>query len=461
MKAPFDIAGDFDTPVSAFAKLAPFNPRFLLESVEGGERLGRYSFIGFGEGLEVRLDAQCFQIGGERRPVPRSSAELLDGLRTGLASVPRPEPALGAVPLAGGLVGYTSYDFVRFLERLPSRLPPLPDVPLLHYVAPRSLLVFDHVSRGIALLHAGSESERAALRREVIAALRGPVPRIASAGGYSEPLPALSRDAYMQGVRAAQEYIAAGDVYQLVLSSRFAGRHGLDPFQAYRALRLINPSPYMYFCRLGDLTVVGSSPEALVRLHGGLAELRPIAGTRPRSDAPQEDARLEAELLADVKENAEHVMLVDLARNDLGRVASAGSVRVQPFRSVERYSHVMHMVSGVRGELDPRRDAFDLFAATFPAGTLVGAPKVRAMEIIESLEPVRRGLYGGTIGYFGAQGSMDQAITIRTLVFHGDEYSYQAGAGIVADSLPAAEYDEVLAKSAAMVRALRMAQEGL
>jgi anthranilate synthase component 1 len=337
----------------------------------------------------------------------------------------------------------------------------LPDVPLLHYVAPRSLLVFDHVSRGIALLHAGSESERAALRREVIAALRGPVPRIASAGGYTEPLPALSREAYMQGVRDAQEYIAAGDVYQLVLSSRFAGRHGLDPFQAYRALRLINPSPYMYFCRLGDLTVVGSSPEALVRLHGGLAELRPIAGTRPRSDAPQEDARLEAELLADVKENAEHVMLVDLARNDLGRVASPGSVRVQPFRSIERYSHVMHMVSGVRGELDPRHDAFDLFAATFPAGTLVGAPKVRAMEIIESLEPVRRGLYGGTIGYFGAQGSMDQAITIRTLVFHGDEYSYQAGAGIVADSLPASEYDEVLAKSAAMVRALRMAKEGL
>jgi anthranilate synthase component 1 len=461
MKAPFDIAGDFDTPVSAFAKLAPFNPRFLLESVEGGERLGRYSFIGFGEGLEVRLDAQSFQIGGERRPVPRSSAELLDGLRASLRSVPRPEPALGAVPLAGGLVGYTSYDCVRFLERLPARLPPLPDVPLLHYVAPRSLLVFDHVSRGIALLHAGSESERAALRREVIAALRGPVPRIASAGGYTEPLPALGREAYMQGVRDAQEYIAAGDVYQLVLASRFAGRHRLDPFQAYRALRLINPSPYMYFCRLGDLTVVGSSPEALVRLHGGLAELRPIAGTRPRSEEPQEDARLEAELLADVKENAEHVMLVDLARNDLGRVASAGSVRVEPFRSIERYSHVMHIVSGVRGQLDPRRDAFDLFAATFPAGTLVGAPKVRAMQIIESLEPVRRGLYGGTIGYFGAQGSMDQAITIRTLVFHGDEYSYQAGAGIVADSLPAVEHDEVLAKSAAMLRALRMAQEGL
>jgi anthranilate synthase component 1 len=461
MKAPFDIAGDFDTPVSAFAKLAPFNPRFLLESVEGGERLGRYSFVGFGDGLEVRLDAERFQIGSEFRAVPRSSAELLDGLRAALRAVPRPEPALGSVPLAGGLVGYTSYDFVRYLERLPQRLPPLPGIPLLHYVAPRSLLVFDHVSRGIALLHAGSDAERAALRREVIVALRGPVPRSATPGGFSAPLPALSREAYMDGVRAAQEFIAAGDVYQLVLASRFAGRHALDPFQAYRALRLINPSPYMYFCCLGELTVVGSSPEALVRLHGGQAELRPIAGTRPRGADLLEDARLEAELLADVKENAEHVMLVDLARNDLGRVARAGSVHVEPFRSIERYSHVMHIVSGVRGQLDPRRDAFDLFAATFPAGTLVGAPKVRAMEIIESLEPVRRGLYGGTVGYFGAQGGMDQAITIRTLVFNGDEYSYQAGAGIVADSQPAAEHDEVLAKSAAMLRALRMAQEGL
>ncbi len=461
MKPPFDIAGDLDTPVSAFAKLAPFNPRFLLESVEGGERLGRYSFIGFGEGLEVRLDEQGLQLGTDRRPAPPSIGALLDALREALRAVPRPEPALGQVPLAGGLVGFTSYDFVRYLERLPARLPVLPAVPLLHYVAPRSLLVFDHVSRGIALLHAGSEADRAALRREVIAALRGPVPRIATGGSFTEPLPALTRAEYQRGVERAQEYIAAGDVYQLVLSSRFSGRHSLDPFQAYRALRLINPSPYMYYCRLGSLTVVGSSPEALVKLNGSSAELRPIAGTRPRSEDPALDARLEAELLADVKENAEHVMLVDLARNDLGRVARAGSVHVHPFRSIERYSHVMHIVSGVRGELDARRDAFDLFAATFPAGTLVGAPKVRAMEIIEELEPVRRGLYGGTIGYFGAQGAMDQAITIRTLVFQGDEYSYQAGAGIVADSQSASEHDEVLAKSAALLRALRMAQGGL
>jgi len=463
MKAPFDIAGDLDTPVSAYAKLAAFRPRFLLESVEGGERLGRYSFIGFGEALEVRLDGERFTVGARSLPLPRTAPELLDGLRGALAAAPRPLPELGSVPLAGGLVGYTSYDVVRFFERLPQRAAALPNAPpLLHYVAPHSMLVFDHLTRAIALLHAGSEAERVALRREVIQALRGPMPAPrARRGSHEPPAAALGRDAYLDGVRRAQEYIASGDVYQLVLSSRFAGRHDLDPFQAYRALRLVNPSPYMFYCELGDLTVVGSSPEALVKLAGGHAELRPIAGTRPRSGEADVDAARAAELLADPKENAEHVMLVDLARNDLGRVATAGSVRVEPFRAIERYSHVMHIVSGVHGQLAAGRDAFDLFAAAFPAGTLVGAPKVRAMQIIEELEPVRRGLYGGTVGYFGARGDMDQAITIRTLVFHGDEYSYQAGAGIVADSQPEAEHGEILHKSAAAVQALRLAEDGL
>jgi anthranilate synthase component 1 len=461
MKPPFDIAGDLDTPVSAFSKLAPLRPLFLLESVEGGERIGRYSFIGFGDPLQVRLDERSFLLGDEERAVPRTRAELLEGLRTALRRVPLPVPALGQVPLAGGLVGFTSYDVVRFFERLPQFARPLPGVPLLHYVAPRSLLVFDHVSRGIALLHAGSDAERASLRREVIQALQGSVPRITHAGAYTVPIPSLTREDFIERVGRVKSYIAAGDAYQLVLASRFAGRHSLDPFQVYRALRLINPSPYMYFCRLGELTVVGSSPEALVKLNHGRAELRPIAGTHPRSDDPVQDAQFEASLLADVKENAEHVMLVDLARNDLGRVASAGSVHVKPYRVIERYSHVMHIVSGVHGKLAPQRDAFDLFAATFPAGTLVGAPKVRAMEIIEELEPVRRGLYGGTVGYFGVQGDMDQAITIRTLVFHGDEYSFQAGAGLVADSQPSVEHDEVLAKSAALLRALQLAEAGL
>jgi anthranilate synthase component 1 len=457
LKPPFDIAGDLDTPVSAFMKLAAFGPRFLLESVEGGERLARYSFIGFGDGLEVRLDRDGFAVGGERRPIPRTSAELLSGLRDALRRAPQPQPDIAGVPLAGGLVGYSSYDVVRFFERLSARTGLEDGTPALHYVAPRSLLVFDHLTRGIALVHAGSEDERRSLRNEVVRALRGGLPKAARVGKYSQPTPAYSRSDYMSGVRRTQEYIAAGDVYQLVLSTRFSGRHDLDPFQAYRALRLINPSPYMYYCAMGDVTVVGSSPEALVKLKGGRAQLRPIAGTRPRSDDPAVDVQREIELKADPKENAEHIMLVDLARNDLGRVARAGTVHVDPYRAIERYSHVMHIVSGVHGELAPGSDAFDLFAAAFPAGTLVGAPKVRAMQIIDELEPVSRGLYGGTVGYFGARGDMDHAITIRTLVFRGDEYSYQAGAGIVADSVPETEHEEVLAKSGAMVRALEIA----
>src|SRR5436190_2193559 len=399
-------------------KLGAFAPRFLLESVEGGERLARYSFIGFGDALEVRLDG-------------------------------------------AGLVGYAGYDVVRYFERLPAPAGDAGRVPVLHYVAPRSVLVFDHLTRGIALLHAGTEAERQALRAQVVRALRGALPNGRRAGRYAPPVAAFPRADYMAGVRRTQQYIAAGDVYQLVLASRFSGRHELDPFQAYRALRLINPSPYMYYCALGDVAVVGSSPEALVKLNGRRAQLRPIAGTRPRSaDAAVDQAR-EAQLLADPKENAEHVMLVDLARNDLGRVAEAGTVRVAPYRAIERYSHVMHIVSGVHGELAAGRDGFDLFAAAFPAGTLVGAPKVRAMQIIDELEPVGRGLYGGTVGYFGARGDMDHAITIRTLVFSGDEYSYQAGAGIVADSVPETEHEEVLAKSAALVRALELAEAGL
>ena len=464
MKPPFDIAGDLDTPVSAFAKLGAFNPRFLLESVEGGERLARYSFIGFGKCLEVKLDGSGLQVGNAKLPRPANKEELLDALRKALSAAPKPLPEMAGVPLAGGLVGYSSYDVVRYFERIPSRARAENAVPDLHYVAPESMLVFDHLTRGIALLHAGSEAERQALRRDVIGALRGGLPNhVAGATGqYSPAVGSLSRDEYMAGVKRTQEYIAAGDVYQLVLASRFSGRHSLDPFEAYRALRLINPSPYMYYCKLGDVTVVGSSPEALVKVNAaGEAQLRPIAGTRPRADDPAVDTQNEKDLLADVKENAEHVMLVDLARNDLGRVAKAGSVHVDPYRVIERYSHVMHIVSGVKGSLAKGRDAFDLFAATFPAGTLVGAPKVRAMEIIDELEPVRRGLYGGTVGYFGAHGDMDQAITIRTLVFRGDEYSYQAGAGIVADSVPLTEYEEIIAKSGAMARALKLAAEGL
>jgi anthranilate synthase component I len=461
MKPPFDIAADLDTPVSAYLKLAPFRPRFLLESVEGGERLARYSFIGFGDCLEVRIEALGVNIGGVHSPRPKNRQEFLDVLRAALLRAPQPLPNIPGVPLLGGLVGYTAYDAVRYFERIPGRSLDATPTPHAHYVAPRSLLVFDHLTRGVALLHDGSEADRQALRREVIQALRGGVPAARVPGEFSKAVPSLTEEAHAGRVRRAQEYIASGDVYQLVLASRFEGHQNIAPFEVYRALRLLNPSPYMFFCELGEITVVGSSPEALVKCHSGQAQLRPIAGSRPRGTDEVSDAALEAELLGDPKENAEHVMLVDLARNDLGRVAVAGTVCVDPYRVIERYSHIMHIVSGVKGRLKTGHDAFDLFAATFPAGTLVGAPKVRAMELIDELEPVGRQLYGGTVGYFGRHGDMDQAITIRTLVFRGDTYSYQAGGGIVADSSPQAEYAELLAKSAVLRRALELAAEGL
>jgi anthranilate synthase component 1 len=461
MRPPFDIAADLDTPVSAYMKLKPFRPRFLLESVEGGERLARYSFIGFGDCLEVKLDGDKLTVGDTTQAAPNTQQGLLDAFRAALAQAPQPKPNIPGVPLLGGLVGAAGYDLVRRFERLPAKARTVESTPEAHYLAPCSMLVFDHLTRGVALLHSGSEQERLSLRKEVIAALRGGIPATNKKVRYSAPIGSLSEAEFIQGVHRTKEYIAAGDVYQLVLSVRFAGQCELEPFEAYRALRLLNPSPYMYFCELGENTVVGSSPEALVKLANGRAQMRPIAGTRPRGKDAARDAQLEQELLADPKENAEHVMLVDLARNDLGRVAKAGSVHVNPYRSIERYSHVMHIVSGVNGEIAPGRDAFDLFAAAFPAGTLVGAPKVRAMEIIDELEPVRRGFYGGTVGYFGNSGDMDQAITIRTMVFRGDTYSFQAGAGIVADSVPATEYQEVLAKSAIVRNALALAEEGL
>ena len=461
MEAPFDIAADLDTPVSAYLKLRGLQPRFLLESVEGGERLARYSFLGFGDALDVRMDGSSLQLNGETHPYPENQREYLEALRAALAKAPRPGPDVDGLPFAGGLVGVSGYDVVRLFERLPRSNARQSGIPDAAFVAPESLLVFDHLTRRVALLHAGPEDERRALRSEVIRRLRGPVPNGAGEVDVSATEASFSEAEFCDRVAACKEYIAAGDIYQIVISVLFRGRSNVEPFEVYRALRLLNPSPYMFFLEFGDLKVVGSSPEALVKLNGTTASLRPIAGTLPRGETPAEDRANEAALLADPKEAAEHVMLVDLARNDLGRVARAGSVRVDPYRAIERYSHVMHIVSGVKGELDEGHDQFDLFAASFPAGTLVGAPKVRAMEIIEEMENVSRGLYGGTAGYFGLTGDMDQAITIRTLVFSGDEFSFQAGAGIVADSVPEKEYREVLAKSAILRRALEIAKEGL
>ena len=460
MQAPFDIAADLDTPVSAYLKLKALRPRFLLESVEGGERLARYSFLGFGDALEVRMDGDSLTIAGETHARPATQQEYLAALRRALELSPRPRPD-DELPFAGGLVGVSGYDIVRLFEKLPVDTHKQTSVPDAAFVAPQSLLVFDHLTRRVALLHDGPEYERQKLRGEVIRQLRGPIPGNGHEVEISTAEPSFSQAEFCERVAACKEYIAAGDIYQIVLSVLFRGRTNVAPFEVYRAMRLLNPSPYMFFFDFGDLQVVGSSPEALVKLNHGKASLRPIAGTLPRGATREEDEANEAQLLADPKEAAEHVMLVDLARNDLGRVAQAGSVHVEPYRSIERYSHVMHIVSGVRGELDPRFDQFDLFAASFPAGTLVGAPKVRAMEIIEEMEQVGRGLYAGTAGYFGLSGDMDQAITIRTLVFSGSEYSFQAGAGIVADSVPEREYQEVLAKSAILRRALEIAAEGL
>ncbi len=450
--APFDIPADLDTPVSAFLKLEPLRPRFLLESVEGGERVGRYSFLGFGDAEEIRVDAEI-----PKTPDSRSLADpeaFLARLRAALTAAPRLDPVPSGMPFAGGLVGAIGYDATRRLENLPcgaARREGEPDALLL---APRSVLVFDHVTRKAALLHAGGECERQNLRVEVVRALHASIATPPASRSAGQVRASLDRDAFIAAVERGREAIRAGDVFQIVLSVRFEAAFDGDAFSVYRALRILNPSPYTYFVRIGDTAIVGSSPEALVKLLGRDAALRPIAGTRPRGQDDDEDAAFERELLADPKEAAEHVMLVDLARNDLGRVAVPGSIVVHPSRSIERYSHVMHMVSGVRGIVAPGRDAFDLFAASFPAGTVTGAPKVRAMELIDAIEPSGRGFYAGCVGYFGHGGAMDQAIAIRTLVFSYGQVSFQAGAGIVADSDPEREYDEVLAKAAPLREAL-------
>ena len=461
MESPFDIAADLDTPVSAYMKLKEFGPCFLLESVESGERLARYSFVGLGARLTFELYPDRLTIDGQAAERPANAAEWLALMRSTLERAPTLQPEIDGIPFNGGLVGTTGYDVVRFFERLPPNHRELDGLPQAVYVAPESLLVFDHLTRRVALLHAGSEAQRQVLRTRVVKALRGGLNAPDKPGTLTSAEASMTEREFIAAVAQAKARIKAGDIYQIVLSVRFAGRTDLDPFQTYRGLRLLNPSPYMYFFEVGTLRVAGSSPEALVRLVGRNASLRPIAGTRPRGQTPEHDIALEHELLADPNENAEHVMLVDLARNDLGRVASSGSVHVEPYRKIERYSHVMHIVSGVQGLVAADRDAFDLFAAAFPAGTLVGAPKVRAMQLIAELEPTARGLYGGTVGYFAKNGNMDQAITIRTMVFDGDEYSFQAGAGIVSDSVPEKEYQEVLAKSATLRHALELAEEGL
>ncbi|MHB8767118.1 MAG: anthranilate synthase component I family protein, partial [Deferrisomatales bacterium] len=381
----------------------------------------------------------------------------------------RMPPGPGLPRLSGGLVGYLGYGAARLFERLPPRGHDPLGLPDLRLFAPRKLLAFDNVRQTLSVIalarpdRDGYDQAQAEID-EILGRLRRPLPEAAvfpAVGPAPTLTPVLPRERFEAMVREAREAIHAGEAIQVVLSQAFEGETSLDPFTAYRALRALNPSPYLFHLALGEEVLVGASPEVMVRVEGGRALVRPIAGTRPRGATTREDLALEAELLADHKERAEHVMLVDLGRNDLGRVARPGAVRLEESFAVERYSHVMHLVSTVSAELRDGVDGLDVLAATFPAGTVSGAPKVRAMELIAGLEPRERGVYAGAVGYLGFDGNLDTCITIRTLVFHGGAVCLQAGAGIVADSDPAREYEETLHKSGALRRALEVAAAGL
>ncbi|NUN50388.1 MAG: anthranilate synthase component I [Candidatus Brocadiae bacterium] len=459
---PRDIPADLETPVSAFLKLRPAGARFLLESVEGGETLGRHSFIGVGHSATLTFGPTALTVERERgsESLPYGGRDPLHLLRDILGARELGDDAR-AWPLLGGAVGYLGYDFVRHFERIPATLPDRLGLPDGRFLMTDALVLFDHIRRKMTLVTL-AESEAAGRERleEMVARLRGPLPAAADERGAAGVLePEMPREKFLAAVEAAREHIRAGDACQIVLSQRFSGALGVPPFQVYRALRILNPSPYMFYFESGDLQLIGSSPEVLVKLDGRTAILRPIAGTRPRGETEEKDRALAAELLADEKERAEHVMLVDLARNDLGRVCAYGTVKPTDLFSVERYSHVMHLVSEVRGTLRPGLDQFDLFRAAFPAGTVTGAPKVRAMQIIESLESSRRGPYAGAVGYFGANGSMDMCIAIRTLVVHRGVAHLQAGAGIVGGSTPEGEELETQNKVAVLRKAVELAAD--
>ncbi len=462
MNKYFDIELNDETPASVFMKLRDISPTFLLESIERGVDQSRHSFLGIGASQSIQVRDGTYILNGEEISKPSSHNEMMNLFRKTLKEIPDLKPSIDDIPFSGGMVGFSSFDMIRHFEKLP--VPEGKDGILspsdCSYIAPTSLLIFDHLENKMALLHSGNEEERINLRDEILSLLRKEITQSQKKKTYSEPIANIKKEIFYDAVEKAKHHIFEGDIFQIVLSIAFSGSYDLDPFDVYRAMRLINPSPYMFYCESDGLKIAGSSPEALVRLGGNKASLRPIAGTRPRGKDSEEDQSHRESLLADEKEIAEHIMLVDLARNDLGRVAKHGSIEVKPYQSIEYCSHVMHIVSGVQGHLEEEKDAFDLFAAAFPAGTLVGAPKVRAMELIDEIEPQLRGIYGGTVGYFSKNGDMDQAIAIRTIVFSDETYCFQAGAGIVADSLPENEYKEVLAKSQILRTALKMVKEG-
>ncbi|MCU0510980.1 MAG: anthranilate synthase component I [Anaerolineae bacterium] len=469
------LLADLETPVSVYLKLtADGQPSFLLESVEGGERVGRYSFIGVNPGTVLLVQDNQFTetSGGKTTTRPLSPDEdPLSVVQAALAQY-HPVRVPGLPRLVGGAVGYLAYDAVRYFEKLPATARDDLHLPDAAFMIPDTLIIFDHAKHQlIVLANAFNRGSPDAAYNEavhridrVVVALGNPLPPL---DADIRPLNAelvsnIGQAAFCQNVQAAKEYIRNGDVFQVVMSQRFSRQTSASPLMLYRALRALNPSPYMFLLRFNDdLTLVGASPEMMVRFEDGIASTRPIAGTRPRGRTEEEDQSHAADLLADPKERAEHVMLVDLGRNDLGRVCDYGTVKVTEMMVVERYSHVMHIVSHVEGRLRPTMNAFDLIRATFPAGTLSGAPKVRAMEIIEELEGVRRGHYGGAVGYFSFDGSMDMCITIRTFLVRGDTVYVQAGAGIVADSEPEYEHQESVNKARALAAAIAYAENGL
>ncbi len=469
-----ELPADLETPVSVYLKLRNGGPSFLLESVERGEQLGRYSFIGVHPPLLMTAHGAQVTISG----AGGVTLDVRPGQDDPLAVVAdflgqrQPIQLPGLPRFTGGAVGFLSYDWVRFLERLPATAPDPLQIPEFCFMLADNLVIFDHVRHKlIVLANARLEGDLLAAYADAVARLDAVVARLQKplqAPASQEHLSGrpwesnFTQDEFETAVRQAKAYIAAGDIFQVVLSQRLQRATEADPFTIYRALRMLNPSPYMFFLEFSDdLRIIGSSPEMHVRLEDGTAQLHPIAGTRWRGDSPAEDARLAEELLADPKERAEHVMLVDLGRNDLGRVCDYGTVRVPTMMTVERYSHVMHITSDVQGRLRTEHDAFSLLRATFPAGTLSGAPKVRAMEIIEELEPTRRGAYGGCVGYIDYDGTMDTCITIRTIVMQGGTCYLQAGAGIVADSDPTAEWLECMNKAKALAVAVEQAEHGL
>ncbi|MDQ5985214.1 MAG: Anthranilate synthase component 1 [Syntrophus sp. SKADARSKE-3] len=468
-----EILADTETPVSALMKLQDHPHIFLLESVEGGEKWGRYTFLGSAPRKIFRVQGKNIHI--EENGTVRTlihGGDPLKILKSELKAY-RPAAVEGLPRFFGGAIGYLGYDMVRYFERLPSQGENDLNADDAVFLVTDTVIIFDNTRHTIkvvscALTEDGENLEdvyhKAAVKIDgLVNLLREPLTKktaVTDDGNVPSFRSNMTPDAFKAMIRKAKEYIVAGDIIQVVLSQRFEIENGLDPIDLYRALRYINPSPYLFFFKTAGLCLIGSSPEVMVRQEEGMVELKPIAGTKKRGGTEQEDRRLADELLKDPKERAEHVMLVDLGRNDLGRIARIGSVQVNQLMTVERYSHVMHLVSLVQAQLSQDQDSFDVLRATFPAGTLSGAPKIRAMEIIDELEPARRGPYGGAVGYFSFNGNMDFCITIRTLMLKDNKIYIQAGAGIVADSDPDTEFQETVNKAQGMMQAIGLAKKG-